>query len=787
MKRRKLIALLIGAVIVAALGGWLAASQIRSPAEIAARTAAPEPSPILVPVERRLLTTDVITRGTGRFGSPRQLWLGPTELKPGAGVVTSLPLLSAQLAEGDLIATVSGRPVFLLRGSQALFRDLGPGTSGNDVRQLERALARLGHDPGPLDGLYDEATEAAVEAWYEASGFAAFATTAEQRALIRALETDLTNAELDLIAARDALATAEADLAAAEAAYERTLLAAAGDSPLLIAARVEAAAANEAAAAELRAKQAALAAVRAGAQSSDSEIAAAGADAAIARSNAELARLAAAQALSAARDAAVRAGETLLAVRNDAIASNTAAAAEIAAKEAALTALQFGSPATPGTPAEIAAAQADVATAQANQTLVQLQGGQAVTDAVAQFGAGSAEAIAAQAEADAADAVAAAEVAAMQAALSAVVVGSPRSLATAGEILAAERELDTARANAEVVRLAGLQAVVEALAAVNASPAALEATDAEAAAAIAVAEVEASAKELAHAQLADGPLSPRAAAEIRAAQADVAAAIASAEAVQLAGESAVASIAEGLPLPLEVAGAEAGVRAAEAALRNAEASLAARGELADGLAQDLQRAAAGAGIQLPADELIFVAKVPVRVSQLNSVRGDQVNGPLITVTDAVVAVDGSLALGEARLVQPGMVVQIDEPDLGIRETGVVSRVADTPGTNGVDGFHVYFEVLVDGAAPSVVGVSVRLTLPVESSGGTVLAVPLGALSLAADGSSRVQIERGRQLEFVTVEPGLAASGFVEVTPRGGTLEPGDLVVVGFDQPSAAGG
>ena len=33
-----------------------------------------------------------------------------------------------------------------------MHRDLGPGDSGEDVRQLERALARLGHPPGPIDG-----------------------------------------------------------------------------------------------------------------------------------------------------------------------------------------------------------------------------------------------------------------------------------------------------------------------------------------------------------------------------------------------------------------------------------------------------------------------------------------------------------------------------------------------------------------------------------------------------------------------------------------------------------
>ena len=81
----------------------------------------------------------------------------------------------------------------------------------------------------------------------------------------------------------------------------------------------------------------------------------------------------------------------------------------------------------------------------------------------------------------------------------------------------------------------------------------------------------------------------------------------------------------------------------------------------------------------------------------------------------------------------------------------------------------------------------RVTVPVESTEGPVLSVPVSALSLAADGSSRVQRSTDAGLEFVTVEPGLSAGGFVQVTPTQGALEPGDLVVVGFDSGSGTGG
>jgi len=196
---------------------------------------------------------------------------------------------------------------------------------------------------------------------------------------------------------------------------------------------------------------------------------------------------------------------------------------------------------------------------------------------------------------------------------------------------------------------------------------------------------------------------------------------------------------------------------------------------------------ANGGVQLPADEIVFVPNAPVRVTELTVAVGDDPANPIMTVTDAAVAIDSSLPLEEARLVAAGMPVRIDEPDLGIEATGVVSMVAETPGTNGLDGFHVYVGVLVDGAPPAIVGASVRLIVPIETTAGEVLAVPVSALSLSADGSTRVQKMNGDTEVSVQVRPGLSAAGFVEVTPIEGSLELGDVVVIGFEQGSAPGG
>src|SRR5215510_12722004 len=153
---------ILGVVGGTALGAWYIGSRIQSPAEMAARTAPPEPSPILVPVESRVLSSEVVTRGTVRFGLPQPISIVPSTVKGSVGLIAALPRQNTSFKEGEVIMTASGRPVFVLRGETPTFRDMSPTVSGADVRQLEEALARLGFDPGPADGSYDQKTSAAV-------------------------------------------------------------------------------------------------------------------------------------------------------------------------------------------------------------------------------------------------------------------------------------------------------------------------------------------------------------------------------------------------------------------------------------------------------------------------------------------------------------------------------------------------------------------------------------------------------------------------------------------------
>jgi hypothetical protein len=45
----------------------------------------------------------------------------------------------------------------------------------------------------------------------------------------------------------------------------------------------------------------------------------------------------------------------------------------------------------------------------------------------------------------------------------------------------------------------------------------------------------------------------------------------------------------------------------------------------------------------------------------------------------------------------------------------------------------------------------------------------------------VQVDNNGSLEFITVEPGLSADGYVEVRPVNGVLMPGQRVVIGYEK------
>jgi multidrug efflux pump subunit AcrA (membrane-fusion protein) len=214
-------------------------------------------------------------------------------------------------------------------------------------------------------------------------------------------------------------------------------------------------------------------------------------------------------------------------------------------------------------------------------------------------------------------------------------------------------------------------------------------------------------------------------------------------------------------------------------------------ELVEAAESALAEARRAVGVRIPRGEVVFVPRLPGRVDRVQVRAGTAPASPAFTLTAATVQVDSSVSLEERKLVTVGASAQLDDPASGLALTGAVTSVADTPGTNGAPPGSFHVRVIPDGANPSRLnGLNLRITIPIESTDGAVLVVPLAALVTNADGSVRVRSVpdgatgagvAGDRFADVEVTAGLAANGFVEVTPVGGALSESDLVVVGQRQ------
>lgn len=205
-RRRRALAV-IAVAVGSAVAGVVVGGRLQSPADRAAGRQPPRASRITVPVVRRTLSSRLTLSGEISYAEPT-----PVKLAGAVGiaadetaVITRLPTVAQEVAEGDVLLEVSGRPVLVLQGELPTYRSLGPGAVGADVQQLEAALQRLGLDPGPVDTTYDTATEAAVERLYVDAGYTAVGPSADEDDRLRAVRQAVTDAENTVRDAQNAL------------------------------------------------------------------------------------------------------------------------------------------------------------------------------------------------------------------------------------------------------------------------------------------------------------------------------------------------------------------------------------------------------------------------------------------------------------------------------------------------------------------------------------------------------------------------------------------------------
>lgn len=95
----------------------------------------------------------------------------PVGTNQAVGVVTSTDLEpGAEITQGSVLYSVELRPVVVGQGDVPMFRQIGSGTEGSDVRQLQEMLTALGYYDGAADGKAEAGTVAAIKRWQDALG-----------------------------------------------------------------------------------------------------------------------------------------------------------------------------------------------------------------------------------------------------------------------------------------------------------------------------------------------------------------------------------------------------------------------------------------------------------------------------------------------------------------------------------------------------------------------------------------------------------------------------------------
>lgn len=172
-RRRVLLAVVVGCLVCTVAGAG-AATFIRSPAQAAAETVAPRPDVLTAPVVRKVLAQSVVTRGKVTASQRVDITAVGAGKDVGRTVVTKVKVRAGQeLRAGQVLVEISGRPVVLLQGAVPAYRDLMPGMTGEDVSQLQRALAGVGYPSGgDVPGVFGPGTGQAVTRFYRAIGYA---------------------------------------------------------------------------------------------------------------------------------------------------------------------------------------------------------------------------------------------------------------------------------------------------------------------------------------------------------------------------------------------------------------------------------------------------------------------------------------------------------------------------------------------------------------------------------------------------------------------------------------
>jgi peptidoglycan hydrolase-like protein with peptidoglycan-binding domain len=154
--------LVVGSVV--AVAGAVTAASIGFGNGAAPAAGSGDPQLVSTPVTRMTLTQTEQVNGTLGYGTPVQV------VGRGTGTTTWLPAPGTLISRGQAVYKADNRPVPLFYGRLPLYRQLHPGSQGEDVAELERNLLALGYRGFAADTSYTSATAAAVRRWHKSLG-----------------------------------------------------------------------------------------------------------------------------------------------------------------------------------------------------------------------------------------------------------------------------------------------------------------------------------------------------------------------------------------------------------------------------------------------------------------------------------------------------------------------------------------------------------------------------------------------------------------------------------------
>ncbi|MEZ5229148.1 MAG: peptidoglycan-binding domain-containing protein [Acidimicrobiales bacterium] len=142
----------------------------------------------------------------------------------------------------------------------------------------------------------------------------------------------------------------------------------------------------------------------------------------------------------------------------------------------------------------------------------------------------------------------------------------------------------------------------------------------------------------------------------------------------------------------------------------------ARAELADAN-DDLARLDALIGVSFPAGEVVFLPMLPRQVQAVPVVPGDALDGPVMTVSGSGVVIDSAISVTDRALVEAGAEAIVDDDGLGIRARATITVIADNPGGDASNDRYAMRLEPLDPLPDEAFGRSLRVSIPIESTGG----------------------------------------------------------------------